>query len=130
MKDTFLHNVAAREHNAALATLYQRPQTICYLEAEDQVTHLFLENDTRFTVNAKLFELEKLLPSNKFFCCGDTYIINIDKVLEYWISNDPFLVITCGHIVPVSPKDMFQVQEFILSNSDGLLKKPKIVSRI
>jgi hypothetical protein len=130
MKDTFLHKVATREHNAALATLFERPYTICYLEAEDQVTHLFLENDTRFTINAKLNELEGILPMKKFFYCGRSFMVNVEKVFEFWISSEPILVISCGHIIPVPKNVLFQVHTSLVCHSEGLSRKPKIVRRI
>jgi len=130
MNDSFLHMIATREHNAALVTLYERPSSICYLEAEEDVTHLFLENDTRYTINATLNELELILPSNRFFYCGETYLVNVEKVFEYWISSDPILVISCGHIIPVPYSQLFQVHSSIVSHSEGLSLKPKIVNRI
>ncbi|NHB70174.1 LytTR family DNA-binding domain-containing protein [Perlabentimonas gracilis] len=130
MRDSFLQMIATREHNAALLTLYERPNTICYLEAEDSVTHLFLENETRYTINASLNDLEVILPSNKFFYCGKSYLVNVEKVFEYWISSDPILVISCGHIIPVPNSELYQVHSSLVTQSEGLSLKPKIISRI
>jgi len=128
MKDSFLYKVAKMEHNAAVITLVERPQTICYLEAENMVTHLFLENDTRFTISAMLHELEDLIPQSTFFYCGKSYMVNAEKVLEYWVSSDPILVMSCGHIVPVPKTEMHQVQLSLKLKSEGLENKPKVVT--
>jgi hypothetical protein len=129
MKDSFLNTVATMEHTAAIVILVERPQSICYLEAENDVTHLLLENDTRFTINARLSELMTLLPNDHFFQCGENYTVNALKVLEFWVSSEPILVMSCGHIVPVPKPEVLKVRKYLKKNKgEEFIKRPSKVS--
>lgn len=131
MKDPFLAKVASMEHAAAIVTLIERPQNICYIEAEYDVTHLFLENDTRFTINAEISDLRDFLPDNLFFQCGQFNMVNADKVLEMWVSTEPILVMSCGHILPVPKYEVIKIRRF-LKNTRGekVVRRPRKVNAI
>lgn len=129
MNDSFLSRVASMEHTAAVVTLIERPQSICYLEAEYDVTHIFLENDTRFTLNANLSDLLDFLPDNLFFKCGSFQMVNVDKVLEFWVSTEPILVMSCGHILPVPKDEVLKIRRFLKSSKgDKIVRRPRKVN--
>lgn len=128
INDSFLLKVATMEHNAAVATLIERPYSICYLEAERKLTHLYLENDTRFTINAMIQELEDVLPPDLFFYCGSSCLVNASKVLEFWATAEPILVISCGHILPVPLSEVQNVLDFLRNDKLKLESKPRIVT--
>ncbi|PKP39572.1 MAG: hypothetical protein CVT98_01280 [Bacteroidetes bacterium HGW-Bacteroidetes-15] len=129
MKDSFLSKVASMEHNAAVIILVERPLNICYLEAEYDVTHLQMENDSRFTLNVKLDDLINFLPDNLFFRVGEGIMVNSLKVLEFWVSAEPILAISCGHIIPVPKNEVIKVHRFLKRNKgQEFIKKPKRVN--
>jgi hypothetical protein len=129
MKDSFLTQVASMEHSAAVLILIERPHSICYLEAEYDVTHLLMENDTRFTIYSRLNELVTFLPKDQFFQCGENYMVNLSKVLEFWVSAEPILVMSCGHIIPVPKPEVIKIHKFLKKNKgEKYIKKPSKLS--
>jgi hypothetical protein len=128
MEDSFLYKVATMEHNAAVYTLVERPDTICYLEAENNVTHLYLENDTRFTINANLRELEDKLPPNQFLYCGEQYLINSEKIIEVWATTFPLFVIRNSYIIPIPSKELSKVLAFFNNDSIQIKNRPKVIT--
>jgi DNA-binding LytR/AlgR family response regulator len=115
MTTSFQNMVAARERNFAVSILIERPEEICYLESDEFQVTLILDDETRVTMKGLLNEMEPFLPSDRFFRCGWSHIINADKVIEFWMSSEPMLVLSCGNVIPVSVSESLRVKKILES---------------
>lgn len=113
MENSFLNKVASLEHTNGILTIVERPQTICYLEAEDLSVHLVLEDGARFFLGLLLNDLDDVLPQKDFFRCGWSFIVNVNMVKEFWISTEPILVMACDHIIPVPFNEIYRVTNYL-----------------
>lgn len=63
-------------------TTYLDADRIVRLEAEGSYTHVILGPGTKYMVSRNLSALAAKLPSNKFFRCHHSHVINLSKVVK------------------------------------------------
>ncbi len=103
----------ARERTFAAYLVNQRPDRICFVESVGEMLQLVLTDATNIWVSTTLAQIYKLLPNDKFFFCGATYIVNVDHIYEFWVSNQAMLVMTCGNVLPVPITDVHQLKDLL-----------------
>lgn len=74
---------------------------IIYCESEGNYCHIYLENNEKLFVTKKLKEIEELLPGDLFFRIHNSYLINLEKVKEYF-KTDGYVVLSNQKKMPVS----------------------------
>lgn len=77
------------------------PNTIIYCESDGNYCHIYLEKNEKLFVTKKLKEIEEILPSTLFFRIHNSYLINLDKVDEYF-KTDGYVVMSNQKKIPVS----------------------------
>lgn len=77
-------------------------QTIVYLEASSNYTHLFLSDKTKLTASKTLKEFEDLLPAEFFFRPHHSYLINLNFIKKYIKGDGGQIELQTGAIVEVS----------------------------
>ncbi len=100
-----------REQGLAIFLLKNNFEKINYFESDSTFTYLVLEDGSKVQVDIYLHQLEKVLPPAVFYRCGWSYLVNLNKVREYWMLEYPFLVMSNGNIIPISPPDKLKVKK-------------------
>jgi len=103
----------ARERTFAAYLVNQRPDRICFIESFGDMLQFVLTDATNIWVSTSLAQIYQLLPNDKFFFCGATYIVNVDHIYEFWVSNQAMLVMTCGNVLPVPITDVYQLKDLL-----------------
>ncbi len=107
------------EHNAAMDILYNRHGFISYVQSDDICSDVTTMNGTRYILQAPIYNLDKLLPTSKFFRCGKGYYINLDSVFDIGNGDNPIITLMCGNCISVSAKDAHELkrimEEFMIS---------------
>lgn len=81
--------------------IFVQPNTIIYCQSDGNYCHIYLEKNEKLFVTKKLKEIEELLPDYLFFRIHNSYLINLEKVNEYF-KTDGFVVMSNRKKIPVS----------------------------
>lgn len=81
--------------------IFVQADDIIYCESEGNYCHIFLEKNEKLFVTKKLKEIEELLPTELFFRIHNSYLINLEKVKEYF-KTDGYVVLSNQKKMPVS----------------------------
>lgn len=81
--------------------IFVQANDIIYCESEGNYCHIFLEKNEKLFVTKKLKEVEELLPEEIFFRIHNSYLINLEKVKEYF-KTDGYVVLSNQKKMPVS----------------------------
>ncbi len=81
--------------------IFLRTQEIIYCKSDGNYCTIFLENKEKLFLTKKLKEVEDLLSFDCFFRVHNSYLINLEKVKEYF-KTDGYVVLTNNKKIPVS----------------------------
>lgn len=87
--------------NADGKLIFLKPSEIVCVESDGNYSSIHTIEDKKIVVTKKLKEVNSLLPENQFFRIHNSYIINLDKVKEYY-KTDGYVVLEMNHKIPVS----------------------------
>jgi two-component system LytT family response regulator len=74
---------------------------IIYVESDGNYSTLFLEDNSKMVLTKKLKEVNDLLPNDLFFRIHNSYIINLNKIKEFY-KSEGYVVTTSNHKIPVA----------------------------
>ncbi len=86
--------------NADGRIVFLMPNEIVYCESDGNYSTIFLENGKKIVISQKLKTLEEKF-SSEFYRVHNSYIINLNKVQEYF-KNDGYVILTNMKKIPVS----------------------------
>jgi len=81
--------------------VFLKTQDIIYCKSDGNYCNIFLENKEKLFLTKKLKEVEDLLNFDCFFRIHNSYLINLEKVKEYF-KTDGYVVLTNNKKIPVS----------------------------
>ncbi len=87
--------------NADGKLLFLNPCEILYIESDGNYSTVYTTNGKKIVITKKLKEINQLVPDDSFFRIHNSYIINLDKVKEFY-KTDGYVVIEQNHKIPVS----------------------------
>ncbi|CAM1341615.1 LytR/AlgR family response regulator transcription factor [Tenacibaculum amylolyticum] len=87
--------------NADGKLIFLKPQEIVCVESDGNYSSIHTNEGKKIVVTKKLKEVNSLLPESQFFRIHNSYIINLNKVKEYY-KTDGYVVLELNHKVPVS----------------------------
>jgi two-component system, LytTR family, response regulator len=90
---------------------------IVWLEASDNYTNLFLNNQKKIVASKTLKEFEMILPSSEFFRIHRSALINVNFVKEYSNNEGGEVILSDGTHVQVSKARVQEFGEFIRTKS-------------
>lgn len=111
MNTTLLNPVKTRSRSIPDLLSRNNFEKVCYFESDGDLTYIVLDDGSRVRLDTFLHDLEKVLPSQTFFRCGWSFVINLNKVREYWILDYPFVVMSNGEVVPVPHTDVERIRK-------------------
>ena len=76
-------------------------ESIIYVESEGNYSTLFLEDSSKMVLTKKLKEVNQLLPENQFFRIHNSYIVNLNKIKEFY-KSEGYVVMSSNHKIPVA----------------------------
>jgi len=118
MKDDIEKLIKIKEHSLASFLLRNNYEKINYFESDGDLAFIVLDDGSKVQLQSYLHQLERILPSNVFFRCGWSFLVNVSKIREYWMLEYPFLVMSNGDIVPVSQVDKEKVKKHLFNKVD------------
>jgi len=74
---------------------------ILFAESDGNYSTIFLKDEQSILLTKKLKEVNALLPENSFFRIHNSYIINLNKIKEFF-KTDGYVVLESNHKIPVS----------------------------
>lgn len=74
---------------------------ILFAESDGNYSTIFLKDGQSILLTKKLKEVNALLPENSFFRIHNSYIINLNKIKEFF-KTDGYVVLESNHKIPVS----------------------------
>lgn len=75
---------------------------IIRLKADNNYTHFFIKDQPPLLISKPLKDYESILPSQQFFRCHKSHLINLNYLLRYDKREDEVLILQDGSKVPVS----------------------------
>lgn len=81
--------------------IFLKAEEIIYCESDGNYCHIYLELDEKLFVTKKLKEIEELLPKNNFFRVHNSFVVNLEKVREYF-KTDGYVILSNRKKIPVS----------------------------
>lgn len=75
---------------------------IIRLKADNNYTHFFIKDQPPLLISKPLKDYESILPSQQFFRCHKSHLINLSYLLRYDKREDEVLILQDGSKVPVS----------------------------
>lgn len=85
--------------------------SIFFFESDEEDTFLVLGDGSRRRINARLDQLEQFLPVGSFLRCGWGFIVNINRIKEFWSVDKPVVVMENGEVIPVPRTYRFSLRE-------------------
>lgn len=86
--------------NADGRIVFLLPDEIIYCESDGNYSTIFLENGKKIVISQKLKSLEEKF-SNEFYRVHNSFIINLNKVQEYF-KHEGYVILTNQKKIPVS----------------------------
>ncbi len=86
------------------ATYFVKLNDLLYCEAENCYTRFFLQHISPVLISKTLSTFEDFLKGFGFIRTHHSYLVNIDKIKMFDKSDGGNLILTSGHVVPVSQR--------------------------
>lgn len=87
--------------NADGRLLFLKAEEILCVESDGNYSSIHTVDGKKIVVTKKLKEVNSILPGKQFFRIHNSYIINLDKVKEYY-KTDGYVILEKNHKIPVS----------------------------
>ncbi len=87
--------------NADGRLMFLKPNDIVFIESDGNYSSLNLSDGRKVVVTKKIKEVNELLPQDDFFRIHNSYVVNLDKVIEFY-KTDGYVILEEGHKIPVS----------------------------
>lgn len=87
--------------NADGKLIFLKPEEIVCVESDGNYSSIHTTDAKKIVVTKKLKEVNGLLPEDMFFRIHNSYIINLNKVKEYY-KTDGYVILEMNHKIPVS----------------------------
>lgn len=81
--------------------IFLEPFEISFIESDGNYSSIFLSNGKKIVITKKLKEVNALLPEEHFFRIHNSYIVNLNKIREFY-KTDGYVVLDGNHKIPVS----------------------------
>jgi len=87
--------------NADGRLLFLDPSEILFVESDGNYSSINTVDNKKIVLTKKLKEVNLLLPQESFFRIHNSFIINLNKIKEFY-KTDGYIIIDNGHKIPVS----------------------------
>jgi len=87
--------------NADGKLLFLDPSEILFVESDGNYSSINTTNNKKIVITKKLKEVNLLLPEGEFFRIHNSFIINLNKIKEFY-KTDGYVIIENNHKIPVS----------------------------
>lgn len=84
-----------------LTLLHDNIGKIQFFEAVDSDTFIVMSDGVRKIIKVPLHEIEVFLPSDSFFRCGWSHLVNVNRIDQCYLLNEATIVMDCGEEIPV-----------------------------
>lgn len=81
--------------------VFLEPADISHIESDGNYSTIFLSNNKKLMVTKKLKEVNELLPNEQFFRIHNSYVINLNKIKEFF-KTDGYVILENNKKIPVS----------------------------
>ncbi|HET7361212.1 MAG TPA: LytTR family DNA-binding domain-containing protein, partial [Salinimicrobium sp.] len=81
--------------------IFLKSEEIIYCESDGNYCHIYLEDRKKLFVTKKLKEIEQLLPKENFYRVHNSFVVNLEKVREYF-KTDGYVILDNHKKIPVS----------------------------
>ncbi len=81
--------------------LFYTPDEIIFVESDGNYSSIHLVDGKKLVLTKKIKEVDAMLPDEDFFRVHNSYIINLDKVKEFY-KTDAYVILEGNHKIPVS----------------------------
>lgn len=81
--------------------IFLEPAEIVFIESDGNYSSIFLNTGKKIVITKKLKEVNELLPEDHFFRIHNSYIVNLDKIKEFY-KTDGYVMLEGNHKIPVS----------------------------
>lgn len=81
--------------------VFLEPDEIVFIESDGNYSSFFLVSGKKIVITKKLKEVNELLPKDHFFRIHNSYIVNLDKIKEFY-KTDGYVTLEGNHKIPVS----------------------------
>jgi len=81
--------------------LFLDTSEILFVESDGNYSSIYTTSNKKIVLTKKLKEVNLLLPSHEFFRIHNSYVINLNKIKEFY-KTDGYVIIEGSHKIPVS----------------------------
>lgn len=81
--------------------IFLDPDEIIFIESDGNYSSIFLGTGKKIVITKKLKEVNELLSDDYFFRIHNSYIVNLDKIKEFY-KTDGYVMLDGNHKIPVS----------------------------
>lgn len=99
--------------NSIKATKLVNHYQILFIEADDNYSRVYLDDETEFLLSKTLGVVEAEMNDAMFFRCHRAYLINILYIREISKGNDMCITLKNGSIIPLAKKRLCELRKLI-----------------
>jgi len=90
--------------------------TILYCESDNAYTNIYTVNGKKFVISKNLSHYESILPSNIFFRCHKSFIVNTDHIENLVKSDGGYIVMKDGKSIAIARSRKKEFYQFLQVN--------------
>jgi DNA-binding LytR/AlgR family response regulator len=102
---------AVREESWMEMLSYKSLDTIYFFESDEEDTFIVLADGSRRRISVRLDQLERLLPTGSFLRCGWGFIVNLNRIKEFWSVDKSVVVMDNGEVIPLPKTYRYPLRE-------------------
>jgi two-component system, LytTR family, response regulator len=109
--EVLLDNLGQKKHErfrigvpTATGLAFLRVEHIIYLEAQDNYTHIFLDDKRKYIVSRTMKDFEEMLPAETFLRIHNSHIINKNFAEKYIRGDGGQVVLTNGAVLDIAKR--------------------------
>jgi two-component system LytT family response regulator len=96
-------------------------QQIILVQADDNYSRLYLDDQTEFRLSKTLGLVEEEINSDMFFRCHRTYLVNVNFIKEISKGDEMCITLKNGNIIPLAKRRLPDLRKLISKKSNSLV---------
>jgi two-component system LytT family response regulator len=107
--------------NTSSAVRLINHQQIIFIEAEDNYSKIYLDDQTEFRLSKTLGLVEEEINSEMFFRCHRTFLVNVFFIMEISKGDDMWITLKTGNKIPLAKRRLADLRKLISEKSKTAL---------
>jgi two-component system LytT family response regulator len=107
--------------NTATVVKLVNHHQILFIEADDNYSRIYLENQTEFRLSKTLGVIEDEINNEMFFRCHRTYLVNVFFIKEISKGDDMSITLKNGSKIPLARRRLGNLRRLIIDQAKSVI---------